>query len=68
MNNNVILFHKPQQPRVGILAMPEDETPLGLTIPASLARSIRITAGQHCKDPHEFVLTWLQSGFPEEAA
>ena len=39
-----------------------------ITIPSSLADSIRLTAGMHSKNIEDFVIDWLKSGFPEKAA
>lgn len=44
------------------------DAPISITIPTELAQSIRVSAGMHCKDPQAFVLDWLKSGFPENAA
>jgi hypothetical protein len=47
---------------------PSADVPLAVSIPPELARSIRYTAGMHSKDPQEFLIDWLRSGFPEAAA
>ena len=41
---------------------------LNISIPRVLAESIRLSAAMHGKNPEQFVLNWLKSGFPEEAA
>lgn len=48
--------------------LPSAHVPLAVSIPPELARSIRFTAGMHSKDPQEFLIEWLKSGFPEAAA
>ena len=68
MIDNVIFLNRHAHSNAGIAAMAEDEAPMGLVIPACLARTIKISARMHCKEPAEFVLSWLQSGFPGEAA
>ena len=45
-----------------------DAPPMTITIPSSLADSIRLTAGMHSKNIEDFVIDWLKSGFPEKAA
>lgn len=69
MTSNVVQLRKPLSAVCRSLdSIPQSDTPLALSIPAELARSIRFTAGMHCKDPQAFVLDWLKSGFPENAA
>lgn len=69
MNANVIPLRRNtivgQQP---IEISQYHDAPISITIPTELAQSIRATAGIHCKDPQAFVLDWLKSGFPENAA
>jgi hypothetical protein len=69
MNDNVIPLHKkaPELNRF-LASLPRADEPLGLIVPPELARSIRFTAGMAGKDPQEFLLDWLKSGFPEDAA
>ncbi|HUQ36675.1 MAG TPA: hypothetical protein VM144_09905 [Aestuariivirga sp.] len=69
MNNNVIpLRLKAQSLSHFSQALTQANEPLALHIPSDLARSIRFTAGMHGKAPMEFLLDWLKSGFPENAA
>jgi hypothetical protein len=65
MTTNVILLHKKSPELHRFLgSLPRGDEPLAVTISPDLARSIRFTAGMHSKDPQEFVLDWLKSGFP----
>lgn len=69
MNNNVISLRlKAQSLNHFSQALARTDAPLALHIPGDLARSIRLTAGMHSKDPQDFLIDWLQSGFPENAA
>ena len=68
MSNVIPLRQKgPEQNSFAPSLLMEDE-PLSVNIPADVARSIRITAGMHSKDPQTFLIDWLKSGFPENAA
>lgn len=68
MSNVVPLRQRPIYPQWEIPQLPTADIPLALSIPPELARSIRFTAGMHSKDPQEFLIEWLKSGFPEAAA
>lgn len=69
MIDNVIqLRNASPNPSPSRASLPLSDAPLSLTIPPELARSIRFTAGMAGKAPEKFVLEWLKSGFPENAA
>ena len=67
--SNVIPFHETALKLTFVLAaLPMAEVALTVCVPPELARSIRFTAGMHGKPPQDFLLDWLKSGFPENAA
>lgn len=69
MTTNVIPLRQsaPDLDRI-LPGLPSTDIPLAVSIPPELARSIRFHAGMHSKDPQSFLLDWLKSGFPENAA
>lgn len=68
MSNVIPLRQKrPEQNSFSPSLLMEDQ-PLAVNVPPGLARSIRFTAGMAGKDPQIFILDWLKSGFPENAA
>ena len=69
MNQSVVLLRQ-KAPGLNrfLAALPSGAEPLAVSLPPELAHSIRFTAGMHSKDPQEFLIDWLKSGFPENAA
>lgn len=69
MSTNVILLRQNSTLRACIPeGLPPTDGSLAVSIPPELARSIRLIAGMHSKDPQEFLIDWLKSGFSENAA
>jgi hypothetical protein len=72
MNSKVIAFrteavHSPSDAatRLQIRGLPHDETgPLDVTIPEATAAGIRRSALWAGKHPVQFVIDWLNAGFP----
>ena len=50
------------------LPQADDMQPVNLTIEGPLAEKIRHDAAMFGKSPGSFLLDWLRSGFPEDAA
>lgn len=67
MTNVIPLRQKDHEQSHFAPRFPMADEPLSLNVPANLARSIRLTAGMHSKDPQDFLIDWLKSGFPENA-
>ena len=67
MSTNVIPLLK-NAPDSSLATLPRAEEAWAVSIPPEIARSIRVTAGMHSKDPQTFLIDWLKFGFPENAA